>query len=543
MLTCPGKSVFEGIVIGKISVYQKDQQKVRYEKIDDVDREVERFRAARIEAAQQLQNLYEKALREVGKAAAAIFEIHRMILEDKEYGKSVEEIICDQKVNAEYAAARTGDKFAEMFASMEDDYMRSREADVKDISERLILALKGEAAETVGINEPVILAADDLAPSEMVQLNRDMILCIVTAHGSVYSHTAILAKNMGIPAMIGCSIPLDESVDGRRAVVNGKDGCVYIDPDEKLLERMMLLQNEEAGKKELLQKLKGKENITLDGRRMILHANIESSEGIASVLQNDADGIGLFRSEFIYLEREDFPSEEEQFRIYKTAAEKMEGKPVIIRTLDIGADKKCAYFKMEEEENPAMGCRAIRICLTRPEILRTQLRALFRAAACGNISVIYPMITSVTEIHRIREIVSEVKNELKREGARFREPKQGIMIETPAAVMMSDELAKEADFFSIGTNDLTQYTLAIDRQNASLDAFYDPHHPAVLRMIRMVVDNAHKAGIWVGICGELGADTSLTRTFLEMGVDELSMSPECILPIRQIIRKTDLSGE
>ena len=538
-----GKSVFGGIAIGRISVHKKDEQQVKRVKIEDPDREIERFRQAKQTALEQLQGLYQKALKEVGEANAAIFEIHQMMLEDDDYNESIENIIRMQQVNAEYAVASTGDNFAQMFAAMEDDYMRARSADVKDISERVLNVLGGGTSGSMDAEEPVIIVADDLAPSETVQLNKDLVLSFVTVHGSVNSHTAILARTMSIPALIGTDIPLTEAVDGKLGIVDGRNGCIYVDPDEETLGKMQQLKQEEQEKKELLQTLKGRENVTIDGKKIMLYANIGNSKDLAAVLQNDAGGIGLFRSEFIYLERETFPTEEEQFQIYRTVAETMAGKPVIIRTLDIGADKKCDYFEMEPEENPAMGCRAIRICLTRPEIFKTQLRALFRASAFGNISIMYPMIISLEEVHRIKEIVAEVKQELTEQGVAFGEPKQGIMIETPAAVMMSEELAKEVDFFSIGTNDLTQYTLAIDRQNPKLDAFYDPHHPAVLRMIQMVVDNAHKAGIWAGICGELGADQTLTRRFLAMGVDELSMSPGSILPVRKIILETDVTKE
>ena len=538
-----GKSVFGGIAIGRISVHKKDEQQVKRVKIENPDREIERYRQAKQTAMEQLQGLYQKALKEVGEANAAIFEIHRMMLEDDDYNESVENIIRMQQVNAEYAVASTGDNFAQMFASMEDDYMRARSADVKDISERVLSVLGGRTAGVVASKEPVIIVADDLAPSETVQLNKDLVLSFVTVHGSVNSHTAILARTMSIPALIGTDIPLSEEIDGKLGIVDGRCGCIYVVPDEETLNKMQKLKQEEQEKKELLQTLKGRENVTIDGKKIMLYANIGNSKDLAAVLQNDAGGIGLFRSEFIYLERETFPTEEEQFQIYRTVAETMAGKPVIIRTLDIGADKKCDYFEMEPEENPAMGCRAIRICLTRPEIFKTQLRALFRASAFGNISIMYPMIISVEEVRRIKEIVAEVKRELAEQGVASGGPKQGIMIETPAAVMMSEELAKEVDFFSIGTNDLTQYTLAIDRQNPKLDAFYDPHHPAVLRMIQMVVDNAHKAGIWAGICGELGADQTLTRRFLAMGVDELSMSPGSILPVRKIILETDVTKE
>lgn len=538
-----GKSVFGGIAIGRISVHKKDEQQVKRVRIEDSEQEILRYRQAKQTAMEQLQGLYQKALKEVGEANAAIFEIHQMMLEDDDYNESVENIIRMQQVNAEYAVASTGDNFAQMFSAMDDDYMRARSADVKDISERVLSVLGGRATGIAASGEPVIIVADDLAPSETVQLNKDLVLSFVTVHGSVNSHTAILARTMSIPALIGTAIPLTDDIDGKVGIVDGKNGCIYVDPDEDTLGRMQQLKLEEQEKKELLQTLKGRENITIDGKKIMLYANIGNSKDLAAVLQNDAGGIGLFRSEFIYLERDTFPTEEEQFQIYRTVAETMAGKPVIIRTLDIGADKKCDYFEMEPEENPAMGCRAIRICLTRPEIFKTQLRALFRANAFGNISIMYPMIISVDELRKIKTIVAEIRQELTEQGVTFGEPKQGIMIETPAAVMMSEELAKEVDFFSIGTNDLTQYTLAIDRQNPKLDAFYDPHHPAVLRMIQMVVENAHKAGIWAGICGELGADTTLTRRFLAMGVDELSMSPGSILPVRKIILETDVTKE
>lgn len=538
-----GKIVFGGIAIGRISVHKKDEQQVKRVRIEDSEQEILRYRQAKQTAMEQLQGLYQKALKEVGEANAAIFEIHQMMLEDDDYNESVENIIRMQQVNAEYAVASTGDNFAQMFSAMDDDYMRARSADVKDISERVLSVLGGRATGIAASGEPVIIVADDLAPSETVQLNKDLVLSFVTVHGSVNSHTAILARTMSIPALIGTAIPLTDDIDGKVGIVDGKNGCIYVDPDEDTLGRMQQLKLEEQEKKELLQTLKGRENITIDGKKIMLYANIGNSKDLAAVLQNDAGGIGLFRSEFIYLERDTFPTEEEQFQIYRTVAETMAGKPVIIRTLDIGADKKCDYFEMEPEENPAMGCRAIRICLTRPEIFKTQLRALFRASAFGNISIMYPMIISVDELRKIKTIVAEIRQELTEQGVTFGEPKQGIMIETPAAVMMSEELAKEVDFFSIGTNDLTQYTLAIDRQNPKLDAFYDPHHPAVLRMIQMVVENAHKAGIWAGICGELGADTTLTRRFLAMGVDELSMSPGSILPVRKIILETDVTKE
>ncbi len=536
-----GKSVFGGIAIGRISVYKKGEQQVKRSRITDIDAELSRFKNAKKTAIRQLQGLYDKALKEVGEANAAIFEVHQMMLDDGDYNESIANIIKSQEVNAEYAVASTGDNFSQMFAAMEDDYMRARAADIKDISERIISILSGKGDRVIGADEPAIIVADDLAPSETVQLDKDLVLSFVTVHGSLNSHTAILARTMAIPALVGAPLPLDESVDGKLGIVDGGAGVIYVDPDEKTLETMKKKQQEEFQKKELLQSLKGKENITLDGQKMMLYANIGNIKDLATVLQNDAGGIGLFRSEFIYLESEDYPTEEEQFLIYKQVAETMAGRRVIIRTLDIGADKQCDYFEMEQEENPAMGCRAIRICLTRPEIFKTQLRALFRASAYGNIAIMYPMITSVREVQKIKEIVAEVKAEMDSAGIPYGNPEQGIMIETPAAVIVGDELAKEVDFFSIGTNDLTQYTLAIDRQNTKLDEFYDSHHPAILRMISMVVESAHKAGIWAGICGELGADQTLTKEFLAMGVDELSVSPGSILPIRKIIMETDVA--
>ena len=538
-----GKSVFGGIAIGKISIYRKNEQQVRRVRTEDTKGELARYEAAKAAAIEQLQELYQKALKEVGEANAAIFEIHQMMLDDGDYNESVENIIETQKVNAEYAVAVTGDNFAQMFRAMDDDYMRERAADVKDISERVLSVLHGGQKRKVVTDEPMIIVADDLAPSETVQLEKDMVLSFVTVHGSVNSHTAILARTMAIPALIGTEeLPLDDTVDGKLAVVDGLNGKIYVEPDAQTLEEMQKRQQEEQEKKELLQLLKGKENVTLDGKKIMLYANIGNIKELATVIQNDAGGIGLFRSEFIYLEKDNYPTEEEQFSIYKTAVETMAGKRVIIRTLDIGADKQCEYFGMDKEENPALGYRAIRICLTRPEIFKTQLRALFRASAYGNLAIMYPMITSLWEVKKIKEIVEEVKTELTAEQLEFGNPQQGIMIETPAAVMMSGELAKEVDFFSIGTNDLTQYTLAIDRQNPKLDAFYDAHHPAVLSMIRMTVENAHKAGIWAGICGELGADTSLTKEFLAMGVDELSVSPGSVLPIRKIILETNVES-
>ena len=537
-----GKSVFGGIAIGKISVYKKDEQLVKRVKIEDADAEMERYTDARNIAAAQLQKLYDKALKEVGEANAAIFEVHQMMLEDEDYNESVENIIHSQMVNAEYAVASTADNFAQMFEAMDDDYMRGRAADVRDISERVITVLAGGAGSGLDSDEPVIIAADDLAPSETVQLDKDKVLSFVTAHGSENSHTAILARTMGIPALIGTGIDLDETVDGKLGIVDGTNGVVYVDPDAELLEEMKKKQQEEQEKKRLLQTLKGKENITLDGQKVMLYANVGNIKDLGIALQNDAGGIGLFRSEFIYLGQDHYPTEEEQFQIYKTVAETMAGRRVIIRTLDIGADKQCDYFELDKEDNPAMGLRAIRICLTRPEIFKTQLRALFRASVYGNINIMYPMIISVDEVRQIKTIVEEVKAELTEQGIEYGNPAQGIMIETPASVMMSRELAEEVDFFSIGTNDLTQYTLAIDRQNSKLDKFFDSHHPAVLRMIQMTVENAHKAGIWCGICGELGADQALTKDFLAMGVDELSVSPGSILPLRKIILETDVEA-
>ena len=532
-----GKSVFGGVAIGKIKVFSKEQMQVRRERVSDAEREIERYEAARETAMEQLGRLYEKALREVGEANAAIFEVHQMMLSDDDFNESVENMIRGNLVNAEYAVASTGDNFAQMFSAMDDEYMRERAADVKDISERVLRVLTGGAEEDAA-EEPAIIVAADLAPSETVQMNKELVLSFVTVQGSLNSHTAILARTMGIPALVGTALSPEE-LDGRLGIVDGFTGTFYVDPDETTLAVMREKQAADLEKKRLLQELKGKENITLDGKKILLYANIGNSKDLAAVLGNDAGGIGLFRSEFLYLERDTFPTEEEQFTIYKTVAETMAGKRVIIRTLDIGADKKCDYFELDREENPAMGLRAIRICLTRPEIFKTQLRALYRASAFGKIAIMFPMIISLEEVRRIKQIVEEIKAELKEQGISFGQPELGIMVETPAAVLMSDELAKEVDFFSIGTNDLTQYTLAIDRQNEKLDPFYDPHHPAVLRQIRMVVDNAHKAGIWAGICGELGADMELTPLFLKMGVDELSVSPGSILPLRELIRNTD----
>ena len=536
-----GKSVFGGIAIGKISVYQKKEQQVKRVKIDDPEQEMARYEKAKAEGIKQLQGLYDKALREVGEANAAIFEVHQMMMEDDGYNESVENIIRSQGVNAEYAVATTGDNYAQMFSAMDDDYMRERAADVRDISERLLTILNGEETGAVDADEPKIIVAEDLAPSETVQLDKDKVLSFVTVKGSLNSHTAILARTMAIPALVNTSVPLESEIDGRLGIVDGANGTFYVDPDEETLAEMKKRQEEDLSRKQLLLTLKGKENVTLDGQKVMLYANIGNIKDLATVIQNDAGGIGLFRSEFIYLEKEDFPTEEEQFQIYRQVAQTMAGKRVIIRTLDIGADKQCDYFHMEHEENPALGCRAIRICLTRPEIFKTQLRALFRASAFGKIAIMYPMITSVQEVRKIKEIVEEVKAELTSQGVEFGNPEQGIMIETPAAAIISDDLAKEVDFFSIGTNDLSQYTMAIDRQNPQLDLFFDPHHPAVLRMISLVMENAHKAGIWAGICGELGADQSLTKEFLAMGVDELSVSPGSILPLRKIILETNVT--
>ena len=536
-----GKSVFGGIAIGRIKVYNKSEQQVKRVHIDDTEHEKKRYYAAVDKAAMQLQKLYDKAVKEVGEANAAIFEMHQIMLTDDDYKESVENIIDSQHVNAEYAVAQTGDNYAAMFAAMEDEYMRGRSADVKDISERLINILSGFNASSMVSDEPVIIVAEDLAPSETVQLDKDKILSFVSVKGSVNSHTAILARTMGIPALIGTPVIPDNDIDGKMGIVDGNSGCLYVDPDNEKLGYYRKKQDEQIKQKELLQLLKGREDITIDGRKIKLYANIGNVKDVMTVKANDAAGIGLFRSEFIYLERDTFPTEEEQFNIYRTVAENMAGKPVIIRTLDIGADKQCDYFNMDKEDNPALGMRAIRICLTRTEIFKTQLRALYRASAYGNINIMYPMIANMWEIDRIKEIEKEVRDELKQQGIDTGDVQTGIMIETPAAVMLSDELAEKVDFFSIGTNDLTQYTLAVDRQNPKLDSFFDPHHPAVLKMIKMVVDNAHKAGIWAGICGELGADTSLTREFLKMGVDELSVSPGRILPIRKIILDTDVS--
>ena len=538
-----GKSVFGGVAIGRIHVFSKGQQQVKRIKVQDTEAEKKRYREAVQTAITELQGLYDKALKEVGEANAAIFEMHQMMLEDEDFTESVENIIDSQSVNAEYAVASTGDNFAQMFASMDDEYMRGRAADVKDISERLVSVLNGASRQQMDADEPVIVMAVDLAPSETVQMDKDKVLSFVTTQGSVNSHTAILARTMSIPALIGVDMPLDAELEGKFAIVDGDNGTVYIDPSEDVLAQMQEKKEQAEEKKQLLQQLKGKETITKDGKKIKLYANIGNSKDLAMVLQNDAEGIGLFRSEFLYLEKEDYPTENEQFMVYKMVAETMAGKQVIIRTLDIGADKQCDYFNMDPEDNPALGYRAIRICLTRPEVFKTQLRALYRASAFGNISIMYPMITSVWEVKQIKKIVEEVKEELRSQNIEFGEVAQGIMIETPAAVMISRELAKEVDFFSIGTNDLTQYTLAIDRQNPKLDDFYDAHHPAVLEMIRMVAQNAHAECIWAGICGELGADLELTEQFVQMGIDELSVSPGRILPIRKIVRESECGCE
>ena len=537
-----GKSVFGGIAIGHLCVYKKGEQQVTRQKIADVEAEVKRFQDAKEAAQAQLGELYDKAVREVGEANAAIFEMHQMLLEDEDYQDSVENIIRTQQVNAEYATAITSDHFSSMFAEMDDDYMKERAADIRDISERVIANLNGENKSKVVTDEPVIILADDLAPSETVQLEKDKVLSFVTVHGSVNSHTAILARTMGIPALVSTEMELTDDLDGKLAVVDGNHGVIYVEPDAETMEKMEALKKEEEEKKELLQTFKNKESITLDGKKVLTYANIGNVKDLALVLQNGAEGIGLFRSEFLYLESETYPTEDEQFEVYKKVAETMAGKRVIIRTLDIGADKQADYFELAKEENPAMGVRAIRICLTRPEIFKTQLRALFRASAFGNIAIMYPMITSLSEIAQIKKIVEEVKAELDADSVPYGTPEQGVMIETPAAVMISDELAQMVDFFSIGTNDLTQYTLAIDRQNQSLDSFFDAHHIAVLRMINQTVQNAHKAGIWCGICGELGADSDLTELFLAMGIDELSVSPGRLLTIRRLICETDSSA-
>ncbi len=539
MLEIKGKGVYGGIAIGPVFVYGRPEQTVERRRVEDAVQEVVRFEQARDTALRQLQELYQKALSEVGEANAQIFQIHQMMLSDDDYGDSVRNIITSQQVNAAYAVATTADIFAEMFQSTGDDYMMARAVDVSDISERLIGLLTGQMHDMGSLDHPVILAADDLTPSETVQLDKSKVLAFVTVKGSANSHTAILARTMNIPAIIGASGILD--CDGRMAAVDGAAGTVYVEPDEQTLSAIEEKKRREQEKAELLQTLKGKETVTADGRPLKLYANIGSTADLGAALANDAGGIGLMRSEFLYLESKDFPTEQQQFAAYKKVLEGMAGRPVIIRTLDIGADKQADYFQLPHEENPAMGMRAIRICLTRTEVFETQLRALYRASAFGDLSIMFPMITSVWEVERILDVTEKVKAELKAEGIPFGEHVPlGIMIETPAAALMSAELAKKVDFFSIGTNDLTQYTLAVDRQNTALDPFYDPHHPAVLALIRMVVENAHANGIWAGICGELAADRLLTVDFLRMGVDELSVSPPQILPIRKLVRETDL---
>ena len=538
MITITGKSVFGGVSIGKLSFYKRNQKVIKREHVENVESECVRFQEAKAEGIRQLKELYEKSIADVGEANAMIFEIHQMMLEDLDYIESIENIIRSQEVNAEFAVATTADNFAQMFAAMDDAYMQGRAADVKDVSERVLDILCGVSKGIKQTDEPSIIAADDLAPSETVQLDKSKVLAFATMYGSSNSHTAILARTMNIPAVIGLGESLSPQYDGKMAVIDGFTGTLYIDPDEETLSRMRKKREEDLEKKALLEQLKGKGNITKSGQKINVYANIGNASDVGAVLKNDAGGIGLFRSEFLYLENETFPTEEQQFAVYKQVAENMAGKKVIIRTLDIGADKQIDYFDMAHEENPAMGYRAIRICLDRPEVFKTQLRALFRASMFGNISIMYPMIISVTEVKQIKAIVAEVKKELTEQGIPFKDDvEQGVMIETPAAVMISDLLAKEVDFFSIGTNDLTQYTLAIDRQNAKLDNIYDSHHEAVLRMIQMVIDNAHKEGIWAGICGELGADTTLTERFIQMGIDELSVSPTFVLPVRKIVRE------
>lgn len=532
-----GKSVYKGIVMGPVAVLKKNDYQVKRARIEDPEAEVKRVKEAVEVSKKQLGRLYDKAVREVGEASAAIFEVHQMMLEDEDYLESMENMIRIELVNAEYAVAATGDNFAEMFAAMDDEYMKARSADVKDISERLVRNLSGEGDNDLSSMEPSVIVADDLSPSETVQMDKEKILAFVTVHGSTNSHTAILARMMNIPALIGVPMDLNGLKTGMTAVVDGFSGQVIFEPEEDVRKETEKRMQEEAEKQKLLEELKGKENITPDGRKINIYANIGSVGDLGYVMENDAGGIGLFRSEFLYLGRNDFPTEEEQFQAYKQAVQTMAGKKVIIRTLDIGADKQVDYFNLGKEENPALGYRAIRICLKQPEIFKAQLRALFRAAVYGNLSVMYPMITSTEEVEKIYAIVAEVEEELKKQEVQYKIPEQGIMIETPAAVMISDRLAEMVDFFSIGTNDLTQYTLAIDRQNEQLDDFYNAHHEAVLRMIRMVVENAHKCGKWAGICGELGADLTLTEQFVRMGVDELSVAPSMILKLRKIVRE------
>lgn len=539
METLKGKAVYKGIALGKISVLRKTENVVKRVKIEDVDAELQRVEVAKEQAIEQLGKLYDKAVKEVGEASAAIFEVHQMMLEDLDFNEAIENTIRTQEVNAEYAVASTGDSFSEMFASMDDDYMKARAVDIKDISERLVQNLAGNGDNGLDFTEPVIVVADDLTPSETVQMDKEKILAFVTVHGSTNSHTAILARMMNIPALIGVEMNLEDMQTGTEAVVDGFTGEFILCPEEEVRAKAQKKLDEENEKRNLLLELKGKENITLSGKKIELYANIGSAADVGYVLENDAGGIGLFRSEFLYIGRNELPSEEEQFQAYKQAAQNMAGKKVIIRTLDIGADKQADYLNLGKEENPALGYRAIRICLTQTDIFKTQLRAIFRASNYGQIAIMYPMITSVEEVKKIQEIVQEVKKELRDCEIPYKDVEEGIMIETPAAVMISDELAELVDFFSIGTNDLTQYTLAIDRQNEKLDAFYNPHHKAVLKMIQMVVDNAHKAGKWAGICGELGADPELTETFVRMGVDELSVAPSMILKLRKIVREME----
>lgn len=537
MITIKGKSVFGGVSIGKIMFYKRNEKVIKRTHVDDVDAEWKRFCDAKDTAVSQLKELYDKAIEDVGEANAMIFEIHQMMLEDLDYLESIENIIRTQEVNAEFAVATTADNFAQMFAAMDDAYMQGRAADVKDVSERVLDILCGVSGGMKEMTEPCIIAADDLAPSETVQLDKSKVLGFATMYGSSNSHTAILARTMNIPAVIGLGEDLLTKYDGKMAVIDGFTGMLYIDPDEETMKVMEEKRAKDQEQKALLEQLKGKENVTKSGQKINVYANIGNVSDVGAVLKNDAGGIGLFRSEFLYLENSDFPTEEQQFAVYKQVAENMAGKKVIIRTLDIGADKQVDYFNLAHEENPAMGYRAIRICLDRRDIFRTQLRALLRASAYGNIGIMYPMIISVDEVKEIKKIVESIKAELTEKGIEYGEVEQGIMIETPAAVMISDLLAEEVDFFSIGTNDLTQYTLAIDRQNSKLDNIYDSHHPAVLRMIQKTIENGHKAGCWVGICGELGADMTLTETFLKMGIDELSVSPTFVLPIRKLIRE------
>mgnify|MGYP004509559449 FL=1 len=542
MQSYQGKSVYKGIAMGPVVVLKKNDYQVKRTRIEDPEAEIKRVDEALEKSKEQLQKLYDKAVQEVGEASAAIFEVHQMMLEDDDYLEAIQNTIRTEQINAEYAVAATGDNFAEMFASMDDDYMKARSADIKDISERLVRNLSGQDDADLSSIEPSIIVADDLSPSETVQMDKDKILAFVTVHGSTNSHTAILARMMNIPALIGVDMKLEELHTGMEAVVDGFQGTVIFEPDETVKAQTTEKMAEEAEKLRLLQELKGKENVTLDGHKINIYANIGSVGDIGYVMENDAGGIGLFRSEFLYLGRNDFPTEEEQFQAYKQAVQMMAGKKVIIRTLDIGADKQVDYFNLGNEDNPAMGYRAIRICLKQPEIFKTQLRALLRAAVYGNLSIMYPMITSTEEVKKIYEIVAEVEEELKAQEIQYKIPEQGIMIETPAAAIISDRLAEMVDFFSIGTNDLTQYTLAIDRQNEKLDEFYNPHHEALLRMIQMVVDNAHKCGKWAGICGELGADTTLTEEFVRMGLDELSVAPSMVLKLRKIVREMKVEG-